>query len=331
MPLGFDKSSEDKRKKTWKEKTSTIRIGRKTYPFIYPGIRDARVIQVAALCSYAVLGQAVYGFQVSVFQILTCVGTAALVDLLMNFWLKRIVLFPVSGMIAGFGLAMMLRIRPGAWAYAIYFGAAAVSVLSKYLITTRWSGVRKHIFNPSNFGICLTFLLLPTVTYATPQQWDKTWWLMLYILTIGFVLARSAKVLTVVLTFFAAEIALFMVHEGALFQGNLPYLLQNIVPALLSPALVVFTFHMLPDPRTIPEGQQTRIIFAICVAVMHWIFVSMGYSIKSVYFALGIVSVFIPLMNRLARPAETPVAVGKKTGNAARRTAPKKIPAPRSA
>jgi len=306
MPLGFDKSSEEKRRKTWKENVSTIRIGKKAYPFIYPGFRDARVIQVTALASYAVLGQAVYGFQVNPLHILICVGTAAVVDLLMSFWLKRIVLFPVSGMIAGFGMAMMLRIRPSEWTYAIYFGAAAVSVLSKYIFTTRWSGVKKHIFNPSNFGICLTFFLLPTITYATPQQWDKTWWLMLYISCIGLALSYSARVMTVVATFLLTEIALFIIHEGALLQGSLPYLLQNITPALLSPALVIFSFHMLPDPRTIPENQQMRILFAMATAIMHWLLISLGYSVKSIYLALIITSLFVPLMNRMTLPDAKP-------------------------
>lgn len=325
MPLGFDQSSELKRKKTWKERTSTIRIGKKTYPFIYPGIRDARVIQVAALTSYAILGQTIYTFQVNPLHILICVGTAAIIDLLMNFWLKKIVLFPVSGMIAGFGISMMLRIRPSPWSYAIYFGAAAVSVLSKYVFTTRWSGVKKHIFNPSNFGICLTFFLLPAITYPTPQQWDKTWWLMLYISCIGLVLARSAKVTTVVATFLLTEIALFVIHEGALLQGSLPYLLQNIVPALLSPALVIFSFHMLPDPRTIPEGQQMRIVFAMATAIMHWLFIALGYSVKSIYLALIVTSLFVPLMNRLTLPEAKPFAFlkGWKKAKKTEKTKPK--------
>lgn len=306
MAPGFDTSSEEQRGKTWRENASTVTIRGKAYPYIYPSWSDARVIQIAALSTYAILGQTIYHFQVNILQIVACVGTAALVDLFMNFWLKKIVLFPASGMIAGLGMAMMLRVRPGPLSVALYVIAAAISVLSKYVFTTGWSGTRKHIFNPSNFGISVMFLLLPSLTYPTPQQWDKTWWLMIIISVAGIALTYSAKVLTIVVSFLLTEIAMFIVHEGVLLQAGLPYFLGNIVPALLSPALVVFSFHMITDPRTIPEQQHMRIVFSMIVAMVHWILVSMGFSIRSVFLALFVVSMFVPLMNRLTVPGAPP-------------------------
>ena len=66
-------------------------------------------------------------------------------------------------MLTGNGIAFILRV-PGTdhgdwWSFHgiwIYIGVAAFALLSKYLI--RFRG--RHIFNPSNLGLVLGFLLL---------------------------------------------------------------------------------------------------------------------------------------------------------------------------
>ena len=84
-------------------------------------------------------------------------------EVAITFWQKRVILWPASAMLTGNGIAFILRV-PGThhgdwWSFHgvwIYVAVAAVSLLSKYLI--RFRG--RHIFNPSNFGLVLFFLLL---------------------------------------------------------------------------------------------------------------------------------------------------------------------------
>ena len=85
------------------------------------------------------------------------------------------VLWPASALLTGNGVAFILRVPGtqhgdwwslhGAWIFA---ATAAVSLLSKHLI--RWRG--RHIFNPSNFGLVLCFLVLGK-TRAEPLDF---WW-----------------------------------------------------------------------------------------------------------------------------------------------------------
>ena len=72
-------------------------------------------------------------------------------------------MWPASAMLTGNGVAFVLRVpgtEHGDWwslnGWWIFAGTAAVSLLSKYVI--KWRG--NHIFNPSNFGLVLCFLLL---------------------------------------------------------------------------------------------------------------------------------------------------------------------------
>ena len=88
---------------------------------------------------------------------------------------QHVIMWPASAMLTGNGVAFVLRV-PGTvhgdwWSlrgWWIYVGTAAVSLLSKHVI--RWRG--EHIFNPSNFGLVLCFLLLGR-TRAAPLDF---WW-----------------------------------------------------------------------------------------------------------------------------------------------------------
>src|SRR5262249_57165898 len=76
---------------------------------------------------------------------------------------QHVSMWPASAVLTGTGVAFILRVPgtphgdwwslQGAWIFA---APAAVSLLSKHVI--RWRG--RHIFNPSNFGLFLCFLVL---------------------------------------------------------------------------------------------------------------------------------------------------------------------------
>ena len=79
------------------------------------------------------------------------------------FWRQHVILWPASALLTGNGVAFILRVpgtQHGDWwslhGWWIFAGTAAVALLSKYLI--RFRG--RHVFNPSNFGLVLCFLLL---------------------------------------------------------------------------------------------------------------------------------------------------------------------------
>ena len=72
-------------------------------------------------------------------------------------------MWPASAMLTGNGVAFVLRVpgtRHGDWwrrgAGGSSPATAAVSLLSKHVI--KWRG--NHIFNPSNIGLVLCFLIL---------------------------------------------------------------------------------------------------------------------------------------------------------------------------
>ena len=79
------------------------------------------------------------------------------------------VAWPASALLTGNGIALLLR-TPGTehgdwWSlngWPVFVAAASVAVLSKYAI--RFAG--RHVFNPSNFGLVVVFLLFRFVLKA---------------------------------------------------------------------------------------------------------------------------------------------------------------------
>src|SRR5207247_9209 len=133
------------------------------YPVLLPSVRDPRLQLAAVIVSLQVLGQAAFGFRLSIAQILISLGTCAVLDAGSALWRRRVVLWPASALLTGNGVAFVLRVpgtHHGDWwslhGWWIFAGTAAVSLLSKYVL--RLGG--GHVFNPSNIGLVLCFLIL---------------------------------------------------------------------------------------------------------------------------------------------------------------------------
>ncbi len=141
----------------------TLRIRGTAYPVLLPTLRDPRLHLAAVIVSLQVLGQVAFEFQLSIAQILVALLTSAILEVGIAFRRQRVLMWPASALLTGNGVAFVLRVpgtehgdwwsMNGAWIFA---ATSAVALLSKYLIRVRG----RHIFNPSNFGLVLCFLLL---------------------------------------------------------------------------------------------------------------------------------------------------------------------------
>ncbi len=137
-----------------------------------------------------------------------------------------------------------------------------MSLLSKYLIQFRG----RHVFNPSNFGLVLCFLLLGP-EHADPLEFwwgPMSPWLALAIAIIvagGLAILLRLHLLGIAIGFwvtFAAGIAVLAASGHAMTArwhlGPVSdwYFWQVLA---FSPEILVFLFFMITDPKTIPDGR----------------------------------------------------------------------------
>ncbi len=262
----------------------TVRIGGRDYLVLLPSIRDPRLHVAVVLLTLQALGQTVLGFRLSVAQILASLIAGALIEFVVAFFKDRALMWPASGLLTGNSAAFILRVpgtvhgdwwsTRGIW---IFVGVVAVSMASKYLI--RWRG--RHIFNPSNLGLVLAFVVLgPKYTEPMDLFWIPMgqWMLVTYAILIigGLLIAWELKLLGLELGFmaaFAASLALALIpvpdhcmvaswHVTAMCGWQL----WNVI--VTSPELLIFALFMMPDPRTVPDGQGSRFVFGVLVALL---------------------------------------------------------------
>ena len=152
---------------------------------------------------------------------------------------------------------------------------AAVSLLSKYLI--RFRG--RHIFNPSNFGLVLGFLLLGSSARSRSSSGGgrrrRGSCFALALIVVGaLVVLTRVHLLGVAVLFwltFAAGLGVLALsghamtanwHLGPVSDG---YFWQVLI---LSPEVFVFLCFMITDPKTVPDGRIARRVYAVAIGLI---------------------------------------------------------------
>ncbi|MDX6580173.1 MAG: hypothetical protein QOJ47_1722, partial [Gaiellales bacterium] len=252
------------------------------YPIVLPKLRDPRLHLAATIISLQVIGQIGFHFRVSISQILISLLTCALLEVGIAFRRQHVLMWPASAMLTGNGVAFVLRVpgtRHGDWwstrGWWVFAATAAVSLLSKHVIA--WRG--NHIFNPSNIGLVLCFLILGS---SRAEPLDFWWgpmspWLVLALAVIlagGFTILSRLSLLRVALAFWAAFAAGIAVLAAAGHQMTARWHLGPIsgihfwLLLVTSPEVLVFLFFMITDPKTAPRGPRARVVYAISIGLL---------------------------------------------------------------
>ncbi len=266
--------------RTPRKRVLTIR-GR-PYPVLLPTLRDPRLHLAAVIVSLQILGQVAFDFRLSIAQILIAVGTCGVLEVAIAFWRQKVIMWPASALLTGNGVAFILRVpatKHGDWwstrGWWIFAGTAAISLLSKYVIQLGGG----HVFNPSNFGLVLCFLVLGSKR-ADPLDF---WWapmgpwmgiaLALIVLG-GLAILVRLKLIWIAIAFWlslAAGIGVLAAsghamtarwHLGPITGTYFWWVLVS------SPEILIFLFFMITDPKTIPKGPRARVAYAVAIGLL---------------------------------------------------------------
>jgi len=257
----------------------TLRGG--TYPVILPSLRDPRLHVAAVIITIHVLGQVALGFRVSVPQILAAIGACAVIEIALTFRQARAFVWPASAMLTGSGVALILRVvgtpaddHWSTYAWWLFAAVAGLSLLSKYVIRYRGS----HVFNPSNIGLVVTFVVLGT-SRVEPLDF---WWAPLspamiaayaVILVGGLLITRRLRLLALAAAFWLTLSAGVGVLAASGHCMTATWAFSPVCGIdfwrviVTSPEVLIFLFFMITDPKTVPAGQVGRVAFGILVGV----------------------------------------------------------------
>ena len=223
---------------------------------VAPTLRDPRVTLAAALTTWTILGQTFLYFDIRLEQIGVALLAACATDMLLAFLLHRQVLVPISAYITGLSVGILLQ----SFDTRVFAVACVWGIASKYFLR---SGDR-HFFNPSNFSIVSALALLHgVVTVAPGSQWGGDFRVAVLILALGLMLMRRVQRLDLVLAWLAGYVVMGLIRV-ALGQGGLIFALGPMTGA----EFTLFTFSMIPDPRTNPPNREGRVVWGLLIALV---------------------------------------------------------------
>lgn len=257
--------------------------GGRSLALVVPSPKDPRVMIAAALTLWTLLGQTTYYFNRNPGDLAAALVTACGLDFVLTMIVLRQVAVPLSAYITGLSIAILLE----SYDWRVFVIASAWGVLSKYLIQDG----KRHFFNPSNFGIVMALVFSHGIATVAPgSQWGADYRVALVILGLGLVMMRRVKRLDLALAWLGgyAFMALVRVAAG---QGGLVFAMGPMTGA----EFALFTFSMLPDPKTSPPTPRGRIAWGLSIAVVDGIlrYLEVRYSM---FYALFAHCAILPLM-----------------------------------
>jgi Na+-translocating ferredoxin:NAD+ oxidoreductase RnfD subunit len=249
-----------------------------------------------------ILGHAFFGFEQSLAQPLVALAAAYSTELLLEFidarcnrrplrllggGPRKFVEFLLSAHITGLACAMLLYANE---TFGPVVFAAVVAICSKCLLRVPVGSGTRHFLNPSNFGITATLLAFAWVSVAPPYQFTENMtgagdWILpgVIICTGTFLNARFTHRLPLIAAWlggFVAQAAL----RSLLFDTSFG---AALIP-MTGVAFILYTFYMVTDPATTPEGRREQIFFGFSVAAVYGLLMA-AHVVFGLFFALTIV------------------------------------------
>lgn len=232
---------------------------------------DARNFQIAFLTGLLFLGLTRLDFQIVPAQI-ACIFAAGLA--VQAFFIRRLKLDAgyKSALITCLGLSLLLR-SDRLWVPAAVSAAAAAS---KFLL--RASG--KHLFNPANFGVVFG-LLVTGHAWVSPAQWGHDAILAAWFFMLGATVVFRANRQDVSWSFLAFFLGFCFLR--VLYLGQRAAVWEH---QLENGSLLLFTFFMISDPKTLPDSRAGRFLVAFLVALAAFVRQFGFYRINGLFYAL---------------------------------------------
>ncbi|HEY6491514.1 MAG: RnfABCDGE type electron transport complex subunit D [Terracidiphilus sp.] len=206
-----------------------------------------------------------------------------------------------SSYITGISVGILLR-SPAFWPYAV---CALLAITSKYVL--RFNG--RHLFNPSNFGICAMLFLASDAVATLSIQWGNNLGAMIVIWALGSFIIWRVRRFHICAVYVVSFLLLSIVR--AYLTGD-PFLSE--VSPITGPEYQLFIFFMITDPKTTVRSKWGQCVVAFLVAVAE-LFFRLDQSIYAPLYALFFVGP-IALLIEMALQSRKSATGNPATANA---------------
>jgi len=260
---------------------------------------DSRFAPPVFITLILLAGNLSFGILESYSRTLLAIATSMLFEMVLGRIFLKKWPHPASAYITGISVGILLR-SPAYWTYAL---CAALSITSKYAL--RFRG--RHIWNPSNFGICAMLFLASDSVAGLSIQWGNNLASLVVIWLLGSIIVWRAQRFNITATYVASFIALSFLR--ARITGD-PW--QSEISPITGPMYQLFIFFMITDPKTTVRSRMGQCVVAFAIALVEF-FMRLGSSVYAPLYALfwvGPAALFIEMWLDSRRARATAVIPG---------------------
>lgn len=177
-----------------------------------------------------------------------------------------------SAYISGISVGILIR-SPAFWPFAL---CSAISITSKYVLRVKG----RHLWNPSNFGICAMLFLAGDAVASLSIQWGNYLWPMLVIWGLGSIIIWRLRRFHITATYVLSFIAFALLRS---WMTGSPW--QSEIAPITGPMYQLFIFFMITDPRTTVRGRTGQCVVAFAVAAAEMV-LRLNENVYAPYYAL---------------------------------------------
>jgi Na+-translocating ferredoxin:NAD+ oxidoreductase RnfD subunit len=219
---------------------------------------DKRYLAPMLITCILTAGQLSFGILESYSRTVLAIITAFLTELVVGrlFWGQWPHL--ASAYVSGISVGILVR-SPAFWPYAL---GSMLSITSKYVLRVKG----RHLWNPSNFGICVMLLLASDTVASLSIQWGNYLLPMIVVWILGSIIIWQVKRFHICVTYVVS----FLLFAGmrSWITGH-PFLAE--VAPITGPMYQLFIFFMITDPKTTVQTTWGQCIVAFLVALAEMI------------------------------------------------------------
>ncbi|MBI3549246.1 MAG: RnfABCDGE type electron transport complex subunit D [Elusimicrobia bacterium] len=245
---------------------------------------DPRWFQIVFLGTLLTVGLLRMGFMITPWQIAGVFAAGLLTQLVFLSAYKLEGVGLKSAIITCLGLSFLLR-SDTLWVHPL---AAALAMASKFVLRARG----KHLWNPANFGVVVS-LLLTGHAWVSPAQWGHDLLFAAWFVILGATVVWRAARSDVSWAFLACYLGLCLLRVTYLGQRTAVFWHQ-----FENGSLLLFTFFMISDPRTIPDSRLGRFLLAAAVALFVFTRQYEFFRTNGLFYALFALSPASPFVDR---------------------------------
>lgn len=216
---------------------------------------ENRFVPPVFITAILLIGNLSFGILESYKKTLLAISASILTELILGRIFTRTWPNLASAYISGISIGILLR-SPAFWPYVL---CSVIAITSKYVVRVK----NRHIWNPSNFGICVMLFLAAESVTTLSIQWGNNLWAMLVIWSLGSTIIWRLRRFHICAVYILSFLVFAMIRTW--ITGN-PW--QSEIAPITGPEYQLFIFFMITDPKTTVRSRFGQGVVAFAVAAV---------------------------------------------------------------